>query len=113
MENGNKFERFIEKNFAKVPAIMKSKTKEYMSNVYSSALIHAKNCEIESSLSSFSRFCSLARQIQDETVAAYNSGLITNIEMMNIVTKFGDFIDKDAPDEVTHVFGEKCNCITR
>lgn len=107
----NEFERFIEDNFAAIPAVSQSRTREYLSNLYGTMMIHAQNCAIDDALSSFSRFCSLANQMQGETVSHWNAGLITNVEMMNIITKFSDFIDKAVPEYLTQVLTEKCKCV--
>lgn len=107
----NEFETFIKENFDVIPAVKQSRLREHMSTTYGGMMLHADACDIDSALKELSRFGRQARAMQDNMVSAYIDGLISNIEMMNIITKFEDFAGEAVPTYLTQALIEKCKCV--
>jgi len=107
----NEFETFIKDNFEEVPAVKDSRLREHMSSTYGGVMNSAQGCVIDAALAGLSRFNRQTRAMQDQIISAYLDGLVTNIEMMNTITKFEEFASQAVPVYLTQILVEKCKCI--
>lgn len=107
----NEFETFIKDNFKEVPAVKDSRIREYMSETYGGMMNDAGACVIDNALAGLSRFSRQTRAMQTHILDAYIDGLMTNVEMMNSLTKFEEFANEAVPIYLTQILIEKCECV--